>query len=65
MFFPNLDFFIYNWWGQKVFESHDVDQGWDGTFNGKDLNAEVFVYYIKATSRQGDPEDPEDREEEP
>jgi len=49
-----LDFFIYNRWGQQVFESHDVDQGWDGTFKGKDLNAEVFVYYIKATSRQGE-----------
>ncbi len=49
-----LDFMVYNRWGQKVFESHDVDQGWDGTFKGKVLNSEVFVYYIKAKTRNGE-----------
>ena len=49
-----LEFLVYNRWGQKVFESHDVDQGWDGTFKGKALNSEVFVYYIKAISKQGE-----------
>ena len=49
-----LDFMVYNRWGQKVFESHDVDQGWDGTFKGKVLNSEVFVYYVKAKTRHGE-----------
>jgi gliding motility-associated-like protein len=49
-----LDFLVYNRWGQKVFESQDVNQGWDGTFKGKALNSEVFVYYIKAISKQGE-----------
>ena len=48
-----LDFLVYNRWGQKVFESHDVALGWDGTFNGKKLNSEVFVYYVYAVTRQG------------
>jgi gliding motility-associated-like protein len=37
---------IYNRWGNIVFESQDVTQGWDGTFNGKDC--EEDVYYFKA-----------------
>jgi len=48
-----LDFFVYNRWGEKVFESHNVNYGWDGTFKGKLLNSEVFVYYVHAVSRQG------------
>ena len=49
-----LDFRVYNRWGQKVFESHDVNHGWDGTFNGKQLNSEVFVYYVHATTKYGE-----------
>ena len=49
-----LDFFVYNRWGQKVFESHDIQQGWDGLFNGKELNSEVFVYYVHAVTNQGE-----------
>jgi gliding motility-associated-like protein len=48
-----LDFLVYNRWGQKVFESHDVNLGWDGTFKGMMLNSEVFVYYVYAVTRQG------------
>ncbi len=37
---------IYDRWGNKVFESEAIADGWDGTFNGKPLNSGVFVYYI-------------------
>jgi gliding motility-associated-like protein len=37
---------IYDRWGNKVFESDDIEEGWDGTFNGKLMNSAVFVYYI-------------------
>jgi gliding motility-associated-like protein len=37
---------IYNRWGNMVFDSKDVAQGWDGTYNGKDC--EENVYYFKA-----------------
>jgi len=38
---------IYNRWGEKVFETNDITQGWDGTYKGKELSPGVFVYYIK------------------
>lgn len=42
-------FRIYNRWGQKIFETHDIRVGWDGTLNGKQQNAGVYSYevYIK------------------
>ncbi len=44
-----LYFAIYDRWGEKVFETTDLNNGWDGTFKGKPLNKAVFVYYVKAT----------------
>jgi len=47
---PNIKemkFFIYNRWGEKVFESNKQSQGWDGTFKGKPVNPGVFTYYLE------------------
>ncbi len=45
----NLEFFIYDRWGEKVFETKDAAYGWDGTYRGKKMDAAVFVYYLTAT----------------
>jgi gliding motility-associated-like protein len=50
----DLDFTIYNRWGQQVFQSNDRLKGWDGTFNGQALNAGVFAYRISGTMPNGD-----------
>ncbi|MCW3085716.1 MAG: hypothetical protein JWP12_3082 [Bacteroidetes bacterium] len=41
--------FIYDRWGEKVFESVDPKFCWDGVYKGKLMDPAVFVYYIKAT----------------
>jgi gliding motility-associated-like protein len=40
---------IYSRWGQKVFEASDPDSKWDGTFRGKDLAEDVFIYKMSYT----------------
>jgi gliding motility-associated-like protein len=40
----HFSFAIFDRWGEKVFESGDPTNPWDGTFNGKLLNPAVFVY---------------------
>ncbi|NQX96362.1 MAG: gliding motility-associated C-terminal domain-containing protein, partial [Flavobacteriales bacterium] len=40
---------VYSRWGEKVFETNDVEIGWDGTFKDDPMNAAVFVYYLNAT----------------
>lgn len=42
---------IYNRWGQEVFFSTDVHQGWDGYFNGQPAAMGAYYYYIKYTYR--------------
>lgn len=49
----SMSFSIYNRWGEKVFESSDSDNGWDGTFRGKALDTGVFVYVLKAEYYNG------------
>jgi hypothetical protein len=39
-------FRIYNRWGQKVFETTDWTQKWDGTFNGKAAEEGVYTWQI-------------------
>jgi gliding motility-associated-like protein len=45
-----LHFEIYNRWGQLVFESGSLSEGWDGTLRGKPLDAGVFIFTITARS---------------
>jgi gliding motility-associated-like protein len=37
---------IFNRWGEEIFQSDDITQGWDGKKNGKDCPGGVYVYKI-------------------
>ena len=50
----SLDLKIYDRWGELVFESTDINSGWDGTFRGKKLDNAVFVYYLSADFLSGE-----------
>ncbi len=44
---------IFDRWGEKVFESHDPDNGWDGRYEGKLLDPDVYAYYLEITCTGG------------
>ncbi len=46
-------FTIFNRWGQKVFETADIDKGWDGTYNGEPQPMGVYIYTIDAVNANG------------
>ncbi len=46
-------FNIYNRWGQKVFETTNIDKGWDGTFHDKAQPVGVYIYTIEAVTDSG------------
>ncbi|MCE9537693.1 MAG: gliding motility-associated C-terminal domain-containing protein [Bacteroidetes bacterium] len=48
-----MQFIIFNRWGEKVFETTDVNSGWDGTDNGQPMNLSVFVYSVKGKYKNG------------
>ena len=38
---------IFDRWGNKYFETTNLTDCWDGTYNNKDVRAGVFVYYME------------------
>lgn len=47
----NLDFKVYNRWGQLVFETRNWKHGWDGTFKGVQQATGVYVWFLSYTDR--------------
>jgi gliding motility-associated-like protein len=42
-------FRVFNRWGEMVFETYDRSSGWDGTFRGRQLDPDVYDWYLEAT----------------
>lgn len=41
-------FQIYNRWGELVFETSEITEGWDGYYKGKLQNNDIYTYKVKA-----------------
>ena len=41
---------VYNRWGEKMYETNDLNKGWDGNFLGKPAPQGVYIYRIVVTS---------------
>ncbi len=49
-----LNYFkIFNRWGQLIFSTTDINQGWNGQFNGVPQPLGTYVYLIDATTSTG------------
>ncbi|MNR01460.1 hypothetical protein D3C85_1172650 [compost metagenome] len=44
---------IYTQWGQLIFQSDNVANGWDGTFKGVNQPTGVYVYMVEVTFTDG------------
>jgi gliding motility-associated-like protein len=45
--------YIFNRWGDRIFQSEIKNQPWDGRFNGKVAEPAVYVWYIKYYDKKG------------
>ena len=49
--FKTINMTIYNRWGEKLFETNDINKGWDGkTKDGTPCLQDVYVYHVVVTS---------------
>lgn len=44
--YSKFDLQIFNRWGEKVFESKESSQGWNGKYNGLDCASGVYAYIL-------------------
>ncbi len=51
--FSNYRMIIYNRWGDPIFETQDILEGWDGTVNGKIVQEGQYMYYISVADGFG------------
>ncbi|MGV6861974.1 MAG: T9SS type B sorting domain-containing protein, partial [Putridiphycobacter sp.] len=49
-----MNFRVYDRWGELVFETTDINECWDGTYKGRLLSSQVFVYLLDATLISGE-----------
>lgn len=46
-------FRIFDRWGKLVFETTDINEGWDGRYKGVNLSTSVFAYYVEVICSNG------------
>ncbi|MCX6181049.1 MAG: gliding motility-associated C-terminal domain-containing protein, partial [Bacteroidetes bacterium] len=49
-----LEFSVYNRWGEKVFSTSDVTEGWNGTFKGTAQEMAVYAWYLVGKTYDGE-----------
>lgn len=47
-------FAIYDRWGTKIFETQNLNEGWDGTFEGEAVNPGNFIYQVSYICRENE-----------
>jgi len=52
--YSEYEFTVFDRWGGVIFSTSNVDEGWDGTYKGKNLGNGVYVYMIKIKTSRGD-----------
>jgi gliding motility-associated-like protein len=53
LFVEKMLFRVFDRWGEMVFESTDVNYGWNGIFQGRKLDPDVYDYYLQVTCYGG------------
>ncbi len=49
----DLDFLIFNRWGEKVYEGHSITEGWNGIYKGTLQEPDAYVYLVNVTFLNG------------
>ncbi len=44
---------VMNQWGEVIFESRDIDIGWDGTYKGNESPVGTYIYQVEAIDEKG------------
>lgn len=51
--FESFEIAIFNRWGERVYTSTDILDGWDGKYKGNEAQQDVYMYVVKVTSLAG------------
>lgn len=46
--------YIFDRWGEKIYETTDLSKGWDGTFKGEEAQQDVYIYRVDIVDIHGE-----------
>lgn len=49
----NYELHVYNRWGEELFFSKTIGEGWDGSYSGKPCKEDVYTWTLALTTRGG------------
>ncbi|MCX7955293.1 MAG: gliding motility-associated C-terminal domain-containing protein, partial [Bacteroidales bacterium] len=49
-----IELVIFDRWGEKIFETFDPSEEWDGTYKGKPLDTDVYVFFARVVLLTGE-----------
>jgi gliding motility-associated-like protein len=52
-----LQMMIYNRWGEQIFETKDINMGWDGKLHGNEVPSGVYFWVIRYTENRSSAQD--------
>ncbi len=50
--FIDYELLIFNRWGEQIYQTNDINSGWDGTYMGNDCQIDVYVYKISYRTQE-------------
>lgn len=50
----HYEFYIFNRWGQLIYEAYNPDDQWDGRFKGEMSQQDVYVWVVKTKDNEGE-----------
>ncbi len=53
-YLTEVEFVIFNRWGEQVFSTKDKTVGWDGKHRGEPVCPDVYGYYVKGVCQKGE-----------
>jgi gliding motility-associated-like protein len=51
--FSKMNLKIYDGWGELIYETDDVEGGWDGTYKGQKVQMGIYIYIVDAIGVSG------------
>jgi len=51
--FNKMNLKIYDGWGELIYETNDIEGGWDGTYKGQKVQMGVYIYVVDAIGVNG------------
>ncbi|RYZ49267.1 MAG: T9SS type B sorting domain-containing protein, partial [Sphingobacteriales bacterium] len=52
-----IQLLVFNRYGQKVFSTYNLEEGWDGVFNGQPQDLGTYYYYVRVLCGKNSPKE--------